>query len=486
MGTVGERQSIADGTVVAGKYLIEEQIGEGGMGVVFAAMHIELRHRVALKVVREELAEQEEAVERLLREARNAARLRSEHVARVLDVSRLPSGAPYIVMEHLEGEDLGTHLNRLGRLGHEEAVMYLLEVCEAVAEAHALGIVHRDLKPENLFLTTRADGEDIVKVLDFGVSKHLSADPGGRLTNPRKVVGSPDYMAPEQMRANAENDVRADIWSLGAVLFELLTGLRPFEAETLAAVCARVLHEQPVPPRSIIEEIPEGLDAVVLCCLRKDPDARYQTVADLARALEPFGSPRSADLADRVQRVARVAQTSNRTPGSLDPVSADAIRTRSTLGRASARPLRAHRARKLVLPLAALVLAGVVVVAFRSAAQGAAAPPLRRFVLPAEVPRVQVAHPDPAPPAASNEGSKEASEEASEQASGEALEEASGEVSEDASEKPTESASGVKSSDTAERVPARPAVLVQPKPASAEEGAETVDAWDPSAFGGRR
>jgi serine/threonine-protein kinase len=292
------------GSIVGERYRVERLLGEGGMGVVFRAVHIGLDHRVAVKVLRDELTENAEVVERMLREARTAARFRSEHVARVLDVGTFASGAPYLVMEYLEGSDLATYLFDVGRLPVELAVSLMLQCCEAVAEAHAAGIIHRDLKPENLFLTTRADDTLILKVLDFGISKNVGAEPSCALTQPTVVVGSPEYMSPEQMRAYEQVDARADIWSLGAILYELLTGRQPFEAETLPAVCARVLAEEPLPPRLHDPSITAELEAIVMRCLRKERDERYQTVVDLSRALAPLGPRGSHDYAERIQRVA--------------------------------------------------------------------------------------------------------------------------------------------------------------------------------------
>jgi eukaryotic-like serine/threonine-protein kinase len=456
--------TLGDGSVVADKYRIERVIGEGGMGIVFAAVHLELDHRVALKIVRDELTEHDEAVERMLREARNSARLRSEHVARVLDVSRLASGAPYIVMEFLEGEDLASHLARYQRLASAEAVTFLLQVCEAVAEAHAADIVHRDLKPENLFLTTRADGAEIVKVLDFGVSKHLSREPEARLTNPRKVLGSPDYMAPEQMRANAPNDVRADIWSLGAVLYELLTGRRPFEAEGIPAICARVLDEEPTPPQSLVEAIPAGLEAVVLRCLRKNPNDRYQRVAELAAALAPFGSPEAALQAERVSRIASRGGPPARSAGSLEPVSADVLATGASLGNAPTEPLRPRRRHRLTFLAAAGLAGGLSFFAWRARAPETT-PRVERFgailaLVPPEVTEVTAEVTSVRPEAVVAEA--------------------------------FESAETARTVGTMQREARPPPLLatssppVESPPEESEDGARPLDAWDPAAFGGRR
>ena len=280
---------LVEGTLVAAKYRIERPIGSGGMGVVFAARHLELGKRVALKVLRG--GKGEEA--RFLREARAAARLESEHVARVLDVGRLDDGTPFIAMEHLSGVDLARRLLEGGPLRVEQAVGYVLEACEAIAEAHALGIVHRDLKPSNLFLTSRRDGTEIIKVLDFGISKVTRTIEDASLaamsmTGASGVVGSAWYMSPEQLHDAKRVDARADIWALGVVLHELIAGTRPFEGDSAAAVGARIAAGEPKRLRDAAPNAPAELEAVVLQCLSKDPEKRFPDLGALARALAPF------------------------------------------------------------------------------------------------------------------------------------------------------------------------------------------------------
>ncbi len=288
------------------KYIVERLLGEGGMGLVFLAHHRDLDQPVAIKVVRKELAAREDIVERMLREARTAARLRSEHVARVLDAGRVASGSPYIVLEYLDGCDLEVLLFKDGSVTGERAVDYILQACEGIAEAHSHGIVHRDLKPENLFLTTRADGTPIIKVLDFGISKSLD---GPSNTSPSMVVGSPDYMAPEQIRGEASCGVGADIWSLGTVLYELVTGERPFAAENIQRTYAKILHAEPLSPE-LRALVPPPLAAAIMRCLRKDARDRFVSIADFAAAIAPHGGPGSFELAARVARVVGAARSS--------------------------------------------------------------------------------------------------------------------------------------------------------------------------------
>ncbi len=294
----------APGDVFAGKYRIEGVLGVGGMGAVLAARHLHLDERVAIKVMLPEVADDGATSVRFLREARAAVKIKSEHVAKVLDFGQLDGGQPYIVMEYLVGEDLAAALERRGRLPVRDTVDYLLQACEALGQAHALGIVHRDLKPGNLFLTTRDDGTPCVKVLDFGISKATTQDgslASLTLTKTQSVVGSPMYMAPEQMRSNQALDARTDIWSLGVVAYELLTGRLPFDAQTMPELCAMVLQDPP--PPLVRDDLPAGLGAAVFRCLEKKPADRFANLAALAAAIAPFGSPSAADLALRISRI---------------------------------------------------------------------------------------------------------------------------------------------------------------------------------------
>ncbi len=276
------------GEILAGKYQVEDVLGVGGMGVVVAAKHLQLEQKVALKFLRPEAMQSKEAVERFTREARSAVRLKSEHVAKVTDVGTLDSGAPYMVMEYLDGADLSRVVEATGSITIEESVHFVLQACEAIAEAHSLGIIHRDLKPQNLFVTRRVDGQPLVKVLDFGISKTLDTQSGLSLTRTSSIMGSPLYMSPEQMRSSKNVDQRSDIWALGVILYELLTGRVPFEAEAIPELCLKVVQDAAESPKSIRAEIPEGLSAVVLKCLEKNPSNRFANVAEFAAAIEPY------------------------------------------------------------------------------------------------------------------------------------------------------------------------------------------------------
>jgi serine/threonine-protein kinase len=288
------------GELIAGKYRMDSVLGAGGMGVVLAATHLDLDRKVAVKVIRPELSADEALVQRLLLEARSAAKIRGEHVGRVLDVGRLEGGTPFIVMEYLEGQDLGALLQRRGPLSIIQATDLILQACEAVAEAHAAQIVHRDLKPENLFVTTTPDGSPCVKVLDFGISKQLGDSTQRALTNPTTAIGSPQYMAPEQMKAE-DIDTRVDVWALGAILYEALSGRKAFDAPSLPAVCAQVLSTDPPPLGQLLPSVPAALESVVQRCLQKDPAARFASVTELAKALAPFGSSRAGQSYRRIR-----------------------------------------------------------------------------------------------------------------------------------------------------------------------------------------
>jgi serine/threonine-protein kinase len=289
------------GDVIAGKYRVERILGTGGMGVVLAARHLKLDELVAVKFLLGEHARNPEVVARFIREAWAAAKIKSDHVVRVLDVSTLEDGTPYLVMEHLDGEDLGAVVER-GRLDVALAIDCVVQVCEAVAEAHQAGIVHRDLKPQNLFVTRRGDGCLRVKVLDFGISK---VGDGPSLTQTDAVMGSPVYMAPEQLASSKNVDARADIWALGIILYQLLCGRLPFDGPTIAQVCTRVLYGAPLPLRDHGCTVPGPVEAAVLRCLAKMPADRFATVAELAAALAPHGSDEARRSAASIQRLVR-------------------------------------------------------------------------------------------------------------------------------------------------------------------------------------
>ncbi|CAN5325713.1 hypothetical protein BH09MYX1_BH09MYX1_41340 [soil metagenome] len=292
--TVREEKQVKPGDVLGGKFRIERVLGEGGMGIVCAATHLQLGQLVALKFMLRPALAHKENVARFEQEARAAVRLKSDHVARVTDVGTLDDGAPYMVMEYLEGTDLDVLLERQGPLPVATAVDYVLQACEAIAEAHDLGIVHRDLKPKNLFLASKLNGRAVVKVLDFGISKQMGGPDDMSLTSTTHVMGSPNYMSPEQLRSSKNVDRRTDIWSLGAILFELLTAQVPFPAESVTALTAKVITESPESLRKLRPDLPEELRSIVLKCLEKSVDHRFQSVGELVAALSPFATAAQA------------------------------------------------------------------------------------------------------------------------------------------------------------------------------------------------
>jgi serine/threonine-protein kinase len=290
-------------TTVAGKYRVDALVARGGMAMVLAATHVPRGERVAIKVVN--AAASHATRERFLHEARAAARLRNPHVARFLEVGTLPDGTPFLVMELLDGIDLGVVLDQTYEgVGVDVAVDYVLQACEALAEAHAAGIVHRDIKPANLFLARRSDDSIVLKVLDFGISYAL-AGTDHRVTTADAVLGTPAYMAPEQMRSARLADARSDIWSLGAVLYELIESQLPFDAETYPELCMTIAVD---PPWPMEVAVPPGLARAIAKCLEKDPRARFQTVADLARAIVPYARDVQQGWL-RVVRIERMVQS---------------------------------------------------------------------------------------------------------------------------------------------------------------------------------
>jgi eukaryotic-like serine/threonine-protein kinase len=288
---------VLPGETLAGKYRVERVLGKGGMGIVVAARHLELDERVAIKFL---LGERSEAgVDRFLREARAAAKVKGEHVCRVFDFGRLETGEPYIVMEHLEGTDLARKLARDGRQPVTSVVGWVIEACDALAEAHALGIVHRDLKPANIFLAERADGSSCAKVLDFGISKLSKAE---TMTRTATAMGSPLYMSPEQMESAKDVDPRSDIWSLGIMIYELVSGRPPFVGDSAVQLSVLVRERREEPLELASPDVPEGFARIITKCLAKKREDRYASVAELAAALAPYAPDDVKALVARLER----------------------------------------------------------------------------------------------------------------------------------------------------------------------------------------
>jgi serine/threonine protein kinase len=284
------------GTLIAGKYVVENVIGEGGLGIVLSARHQKLDQQVAIKILRLDMTHSPSTVERFVREGQLVAKIHSEHVVRVYDVGTLENGTPFIVLEYLHGLNLAKVLSEKKRLPVEMAVDYVLEACEALAEAHSLGIVHRDLKPDNMFVARKAAGSTVVKILDFGISKLAQKDGESwkRVTQDGDRFGTPAYMSPEQLKSAAKVSPTSDIWSMGVVLYELLTGILPFDGIELPELITNILTKPPLPLRAHCPAAPPELEVVLNRCLTKKAAQRYRNVAELAQDLAPFGNPATA------------------------------------------------------------------------------------------------------------------------------------------------------------------------------------------------
>jgi serine/threonine-protein kinase len=271
-------------------YRLERLIGRGGMGVVYEASHARLVRRFAVKLLYQEVASNPEAIARFRREAEITSSLGHQHIVEVIDFNHCADGTPYIVMELLEGEDLGSRIKRRGKIALPQASEIVRQAASALQAAHQKGIVHRDLKPQNLFLCRREDREIFVKVVDFGVSKMIGADTGV-LTQGRALLGTPYYMAPEQaLERSAEVDARSDVYALGVILYEMLTGLPPFVAESIPTLLYKIVHEEAPPLRAARPDLPPSLEEVVALALAKRPEARPPSMRALWRELaEPLG-----------------------------------------------------------------------------------------------------------------------------------------------------------------------------------------------------
>ncbi len=287
------------GTVLCGKYRVERELARGGMGTVVVATHLKLARQVAIKLINTEGKDRAYVTARFLREARAIAGLVGENVVRILDLDEAADGTPFLVMELLDGVDLERLLLSEGKAEVARAVDWALQACAALAEAHARGIVHRDVKPANLLLLKRVDGSELIKLLDFGISKILTDEL--QLTRTASTLGSPLFMSPEQLLTPGSVDKRSDIWSLGVTLYRLLAGAPPFDAGDASTLAAQIAARAPTPLPQVAPELPPGLATVVMRCLEKDAGLRYPSVIAVAEALQPFRAEGRLGSAERVK-----------------------------------------------------------------------------------------------------------------------------------------------------------------------------------------
>jgi len=295
---------VSIGQVFETKYRVDAIIGQGGMGIVCACTNLQLDKKIAIKMLKPDVLTDVDATTRFKREASAASQLTSEYVAKVTDYGVFDNRVPFMVMEYLDGLDLADHLEQAGTIPVKWACDIVLQTAEALAEAHSIGIVHRDVKPTNLFLTWRHDGSSLVKVLDFGISKsRLANGVDMQLTQTQSLLGTPSYMSPEQMRSARDVDGRTDIWSLGTVLYEIIEGHRPFEADSFSEMCVKVAMDDPIP----MQRAPIELQRVIARCLAKNPSDRYANMAELGADLVPFTKDpyHSTNLVERMQRLVR-------------------------------------------------------------------------------------------------------------------------------------------------------------------------------------
>jgi serine/threonine protein kinase len=299
--TKAAKVSLTLGDVIGGRYQIDGIAGQGGMSAVYTAQHLALQQRVAVKVMLAFDDHDPARVERFMREAQTSARLRTEHVARVFDAGILKNGLPFLVMEFLEGCDLAELLEVQGPLPVQDVADYVMQALDGIAHAHAEGVVHRDLKPSNLFLALRPDRSNIVKVLDFGISKFdAGGGDGVKSLTGKAILGSPAYMSPEQVRSAATVDARTDQWSLGVCMYELLTGAVPFDGEGVGEMLAAILDARPIPVLERRPGVPPEMAAVIQRCLERDRQARFADVGEMALALAPLASEVWRPLTERI------------------------------------------------------------------------------------------------------------------------------------------------------------------------------------------
>jgi serine/threonine-protein kinase len=387
---------VEPGAIVGDKYRVGRQIGRGGMGVIVEATHVQLGTKVAIKILKANREERPEVAERFLQEARAAAQLKNEHICRVHDYGTLPDNAPFMVMELLEGRDLGSLVDVEGPLDYKLVAHYVIQACAGLAEAHGRGLIHRDLKPGNLFLEIRPDGSPFIKILDFGIAKDANSDL--KLTQTQSVMGSPCYMAPEQLRKAKIVDTRTDIWALGVVMYELLTETLPFPGDDLPELVMAITGEPPPPLPG--GKIPAKMVDLVYKCLDKDPNDRFQSVGELAEALAPFAELDGKQLADlSAAMLAPRPHAATRANRAVDELLAKETTLRTATGAMEEKPLPKGWLAAALVGALAIGLGGWLVLRGKGGEDEPPPPPPQAAVPVAADAAVQtVIAPDAAPP----------------------------------------------------------------------------------------
>jgi serine/threonine-protein kinase len=317
--------SLPIGQVIDGKYRIVRIIGEGGMGAVYEGENTRIRRRVAIKVLHAGVASNTEMVQRFEREAQVAGTVGNDHILEILDLGALPGGERYMVMEYLDGETLTDRIKSRGRLTPSEATVLVKQVLQGLAAAHAAGIVHRDLKPDNIFiLKEKAGTRDYVKIIDFGISKFAEQGASSRMTRTGALMGTPHYMAPEQATGSSEIDRRTDIYAVGIILYEAVTGRVPFQAETFNQLLFEIALAKITPASQLVPDLSPGIDSIIMKASARDPAHRFQTCEEFSAALDEWqASGRAVSIPPEQSIEAIVAATVKTAP--LPSVSGDSM-----------------------------------------------------------------------------------------------------------------------------------------------------------------